>query len=380
MVADMKTPLFLVLSSVTIKGYAVPSSSSVDNCASVSCPPGRTCLATPPGLVQCICTPSCPQHWNPVCGSDGISYDNHCLLHQAACNQEKHITPKHTGFCRGEREALLARREFLQQLSLWEEDIKIPLPVACYQNDRDRLREFLISWFQISAKKQLWYSPGMSPGEELWSHFNAISNYQQQGKNSKPGISPEKWGLYLREAGGGRMREKVRAESRRQLCLKELVEEGDKDHNHVLSFSEFRHLLEPSYEPSRKSCLLGSERREDGAETRTGCNGCVCACGKWVCTSDNCSDGGKIGEKMRGGAEEGGKGETEKRIGTRKYNANYRKGGKSEINIEYSTTERRSEMNIEYDTKEVDLLKEEEADEDVEDPEDDPDVQDIRWF
>ena len=84
---------------------------------------------------------------------------------------------------------------------------------------------------------------------------------------------------------------------------------------------------------------------------------------------------------MRGGAaEEGGKRETEKRIGTRKYNGNYRKGGKSEINIEYSTTERRSEMNIEYDTKEVDLLQEGEADEDEEDPEDDPDVQDIRWF
>ena len=31
-------------------------------------------------------------------------------------------------FVRGEREAVLARREFLQQLSLWEEDIKIPLP------------------------------------------------------------------------------------------------------------------------------------------------------------------------------------------------------------------------------------------------------------
>ena len=84
-------------------------------------------------------------------------------------------------FNRGEREALLARREFLQQLSLWEEDVKIPLPgkcwfckssllplstltsniltfpVACYQNDRDRLREFLVSWFQLSAKKQPWY-------------------------------------------------------------------------------------------------------------------------------------------------------------------------------------------------------------------------------
>ena len=52
---------------------------------------------------------------------------------------------------------------------------------------------------------------------------------------------------------------------------------------------------------------------------------------------------------MRGGAaEEGGKRETEKRIGTRKYNGNYRKGGKSEIN---STIERGSEMNIEYDNK-----------------------------
>ena len=73
---------------------------------------------------------------------------------------------------RGEREALLARREFLQQLALWEEDVRIPLPggkwlwrrwwslmfsAACFQNDRDRLREFLISWFEISAKKQPWY-------------------------------------------------------------------------------------------------------------------------------------------------------------------------------------------------------------------------------
>ena len=30
-------------------------------------------------------------------------------------------------------------------------------PDACFQNDRDRLREFIINWFQISAKKQEWY-------------------------------------------------------------------------------------------------------------------------------------------------------------------------------------------------------------------------------
>ena len=115
----------------------------------------------------------------------------------------------------------------------------------------------------------------------------------------------------------------------------------------------------------------------------------VCACGKWVCTSDKCS-GGKMGKKMRT-AE--GERKTETRIWTRKYNENKTKGGKSESeinigrkNIEYDAKESESELDIgrnsiEYDTKEIDLLKEGADDkEEEEDPEDDPDVQDIRWF
>ena len=35
-----------------------------------------------------------------VCGSDGVSYDNHCLLHRAACLAGDHISPLHSGFCR----------------------------------------------------------------------------------------------------------------------------------------------------------------------------------------------------------------------------------------------------------------------------------------
>ena len=35
--------------------------------------------------------------------------------------------------------------------------------VACFENDRNRLREFLISWFDLSANKQSWYRSALAP-------------------------------------------------------------------------------------------------------------------------------------------------------------------------------------------------------------------------
>merc|ERR1712061_248318 len=78
-----------------------------------------------------------------------------------------------------------------------------------------------------------------SPGEELWGHYNAIN--EQQVQNSASNITPEKLGHYLHKTGSPVIR-KGRAERQRHLCLIELVEEGDRDHDHVLSFPEFRHL------------------------------------------------------------------------------------------------------------------------------------------
>ena len=86
-----------------------------------------------------------------------------------------------------------------------------------------------------------------------------------------------------------------------------------------------------------------------------------------------------------------GKRETERRMWMRNHNENYTKGGRSESeiniwtqNVEFGKKESESEVDIgrnsiDYGTEEIDLLKEE-VDDKEEDPEDDPDVQDIRWF
>jgi len=213
-------------------------------------------------------------------------------------------------------------------------DIKAEdIPVACFQNDRNRLREFIISWLQLVAPKEFWYSHGMSYSEELWSHFYSMDVDKNKFLDSK------EIGDYLDRNRTVRGHQS-NSNEHRQLCLDALVEEGDNNYDWRLSFQEFKRILEEKFVPSAKLCTLDGILYEDGAETRVHCNGCVCACGKWICTSKKCSESNKtmLSEKQ------------ESASGDNDLEGNF---------------------DIEYENNYNSLQ---------DSPEDDPDVQDINWF
>ncbi|KAG0728646.1 Agrin [Chionoecetes opilio] len=68
-------------------------------CAGHKCDHGGVCVERQ-GRPVCEC-PQCPSNLDPVCGADGISYDNECRLRAEACRIRRAIAVRYRGRCNG---------------------------------------------------------------------------------------------------------------------------------------------------------------------------------------------------------------------------------------------------------------------------------------
>ncbi|CAL4084615.1 unnamed protein product, partial [Meganyctiphanes norvegica] len=66
-------------------------------CTNHVCAMGGVCVERE-GSAVCEC-PTCGAQLDPVCGDDGISYDNECLLRSKACNTRSRIIVRYRGKC-----------------------------------------------------------------------------------------------------------------------------------------------------------------------------------------------------------------------------------------------------------------------------------------
>jgi len=322
--------------------YSQGLSISAENCSTLMCRPGRECRQTTGEAPHCACVIKCPDHWKPVCGSDGISYDSHCSLHRAACVSGTPISQIHSGFCRKDKSP---ERE---ELESWRtEQTPSPpqsAPAACFETDRNQFRDFLMSWLQLQAKKQVWYSPEMTYKEELIGHFFSLDQNRDDFLDSEEML--EGLNSNWTEVSG-----RILTGDLRQLCLDSLVEEGDKNSDWRLSLKEFLALLSPQFKMSHKLCSLSNKTYKDGSTTMLECNSCVCACGKWICSSSTCQQ-------------------------TTTGNRNIRNENTTNLILE---DDEYNYIDDNYDEDDYDDSEEESTDE-YNNPEEDPDVQDISWF
>ncbi|XP_068725068.1 uncharacterized protein [Montipora capricornis] len=77
-----------------------PNCTLPDPCASTHCPYYGECVVSKDRRsVECKCRVGCFAVYEPVCGTDGNTYENECSMKSMACLQKRNITVDYTGEC-----------------------------------------------------------------------------------------------------------------------------------------------------------------------------------------------------------------------------------------------------------------------------------------
>ncbi|XP_075738837.1 agrin isoform X4 [Rhipicephalus microplus] len=81
------------------KRIVVAHQGSCDPCRGVQCPASQVCQLDEQRNPICRCNGACPGDLRPVCGSDGRTYPNECLLRVEACRSRRPLRLVYAGAC-----------------------------------------------------------------------------------------------------------------------------------------------------------------------------------------------------------------------------------------------------------------------------------------
>ena len=73
----------------------------LDPCLDVMCDYHCLCKAFGPSDARCVSVKNCPSFQEPICSSNGTTYDNKCLFEQEMCLLQLNFTVQHPGSCEG---------------------------------------------------------------------------------------------------------------------------------------------------------------------------------------------------------------------------------------------------------------------------------------
>jgi coxsackievirus/adenovirus receptor len=85
--------------SAVLRAVATDFFLVAEPCEKTYCAYGANCVQTSDGRAECQCPTECPDMFTPVCGTDGVTYTNHCMMRMKSCREERNTRVQHAGDC-----------------------------------------------------------------------------------------------------------------------------------------------------------------------------------------------------------------------------------------------------------------------------------------
>lgn len=226
------------------------------------CSKGRECIINDLGQAECVCQRWCTHRKKPVCGSDGIIYENHCLLHRASCYKSKPLSFQRMELCLNKNNDKIKQNH--EPVVIYKESTKSPIDIVSVSprtirpsseqttvvpNSDDNVGEFFKFVFKKCSPQEYEI---MKDNLLLYSHSRLIS---QDNNHSKDFLVSIMFSHYDQNNNGHLDEDELHSISLNEhldelsngCALNDMLNYDDTDHDGQLSVNEFNQAFSKLY-------------------------------------------------------------------------------------------------------------------------------------